>query len=102
MVPHPLAVCTRRPPQHPLHVLRHHGVATLAHELPASVRAFDAGREQLADALLQARHAVTAAETVLSVTRGESRTLGELMRDPIWSDVERQRIVDNFIRAGIS
>lgn len=39
---------------------------------------------------------------MLSVTRGESRTLGELMRDPIWSDVERQRIVDNFIRAGIS
>ncbi|MFD8261680.1 hypothetical protein ACFV19_22725 [Streptomyces griseoluteus] len=62
----------------------------------------DATRAQLADALLRARHAVAAAETVLSVSWGPHRTLGELMRDPIWSDEERERIVDNFIRAGIS
>ncbi|MFG2638861.1 hypothetical protein ACGFX8_34870 [Streptomyces sp. NPDC048362] len=62
----------------------------------------DATREQIADALLRARHAVAAAETVLSVSWGESGTLGELMRDPIWTDAERERIVDNFIRTGIS
>lgn len=62
----------------------------------------DATREQLADAAGRARQALAAMDTILSVTWGDASTLGELIRDPFWSDAERAKVVDHLIRAGLS
>lgn len=62
----------------------------------------DATREQLVAASHRARQALAAMDTVLGVTWGDASTLGELLRDPFWSDADRERIVDHLIRAGLS
>ncbi|MET9392440.1 hypothetical protein ABZY20_18915 [Streptomyces sp. NPDC006624] len=62
----------------------------------------DATRAQLQDAAGRARQALAAMETILGVTWGEATTLGELIRDPFWSEGERAKVVDHLIRAGLS
>ncbi|MFJ9018772.1 hypothetical protein ACIRPU_02110 [Streptomyces sp. NPDC102259] len=62
----------------------------------------DATRAQLVHAAARARSALAAMEQVLGVTWGELQTLGEVIRDPFWTDEERERIAECLIRAGLS
>jgi hypothetical protein len=62
----------------------------------------DATRPQLVDAAARARSALAAMDKVLAVTWGEAHTLGDVIRDPFWTDEERERIAECLIRAGLS
>ncbi|MFD8519360.1 hypothetical protein ACFV2D_04985 [Streptomyces capillispiralis] len=62
----------------------------------------DATRPQLVDAAARARAALVAMDRVLAVTWGDARTLGEVIRDPFWTEDDRERIVEHLIRAGLS
>lgn len=62
----------------------------------------DATRPQLQDAAVRAGHALEAMDLVLGVTWGDCGTLGELMRDEIWTEEDREEIAFHLSRAGLS
>lgn len=62
----------------------------------------DATREQLMEAAGRARLALQALDPVLKLHWGDATTLGEVIRDPYWSDEERERMAELLAMAGLS